>query len=82
MISAAPRSREWRGERYARCTARLLTTLGTTFVALIFSVTSATYSMPVCMYVAVGFALVAAIVSCYRISARSHAWKVAGRYDF
>lgn len=28
----------------------------------------ATDSMPVCMYVAVGFALVAAIVSCFRIS--------------
>lgn len=42
--------------------------LGTTFVALIFSVTSATDSMPICMYVAVGFALVAAIVSCLRIS--------------
>ena len=68
MISAAPRSRSG-GANGMQGTARLLgQTLGTTFVALIFSVTSATYSMPVCMYVAVGFALVAAIVSCLRIS--------------
>ena len=68
MISAAPRSRSG-GANGMQGTARLLgQTLGTTFVALIFSVTSATDSMPVCMYVAVGFALVAAIVSCLRIS--------------
>ena len=68
MISAAPRSRSG-GANGMQGTARLLgQTLGTTFVALIFSVTSATDSMPVCMYVAIGFALVAAIVSCLRIS--------------
>ena len=68
MISAAPRSRSG-GANGMQGTARLLgQTLGTTFVALIFSVTSATDSMPICMYVAVGFALVAAIVSCLRIS--------------
>ena len=54
MISAAPRSRSG-GANGMQGTARLLgQTLGTTFVALIFSVTSATDSMPVCMYVAIG----------------------------
>ena len=68
MISAAPRSRSG-GANGMQGTARLLgQTLGTTFVALIFSVTSATDSMPVSMCVAIGFALVAAIVSCLRIS--------------
>lgn len=68
MISSAPRERSG-GANGMQGTARLLgQTLGTTFVALIFRTTSAESSMSVCMYVAVGFAVTAAIVSCLRIS--------------
>lgn len=83
MISAAPRSRSG-GANGMQGTARLLgQTLGTTFVALIFSVTSATDSMPVCMYVAVGFAFSRRYceLSPY-LTARSHAWKVSRKIRF
>lgn len=68
MIASAPRQRSG-GANGMQGTARLLgQTLGTTLVALIFGITSTGYSMSVCMYVAVGFAVIAGIVSCLRIS--------------
>ena len=68
MISAAPPQRSG-GANGMQGTARLLgQTLGTTLVALIFQMTAPSRGMQVCMYVAVAFALVAALVSTLRIS--------------
>lgn len=50
-------------------TARLLgQTLGATLVALLFGLVASPNGTTVCLYVAAGFALVAAIVSCMRLS--------------
>lgn len=68
MISAAPPHRSG-GANGMQGTARLLgQTLGTTFVALIFRMTAPDRGMQTCMYVAVAFALIAAIISSLRLS--------------
>lgn len=68
MISSAPTDRSG-GANGLQATARLLgQTLGTTLVALIFRMVATGRGMPTCMYVAVVFSLIAAVVSCLRIS--------------
>lgn len=68
MISAAPPQRSG-GANGMQGTARLLgQTVGTTLVALIFRMAPHDSSMQICMYVAVGFAIVAAIISSLRIA--------------
>lgn len=67
MISAAPPHRSG-GANGMQGTARLLgQTLGTTLVALIFRMTAPDRGMQACMYVAVAFALIAAVISSLRI---------------
>lgn len=68
MIASAPTRRSG-GANGMQGTARLLgQTVGTTLVALIFRMVSPDRGMQTCMYVAVGFAWAAAVISTLRLS--------------
>lgn len=68
MIASAPPHRSG-GANGMQGTARLLgQTTGTTLVALIFRMVAPGQGMQTCMYVALGFALTAAVISSLRVS--------------
>ncbi|MCC8172193.1 MAG: MFS transporter [Parabacteroides sp.] len=68
MIASAPPHRSG-GANGMQGTARLLgQTMGTTLVALIFRMAAPAQGMQTCMYVALGFALTAAVISSLRVS--------------
>lgn len=68
MIASAPPHRSG-GANGVQGTARLLgQTMGTTLVALVFRMVAPQQGMQTCMYVALGFALAAAVISSLRVS--------------